>query len=274
MAEDKVSIVVRTSGGRQELLAAAIASVQGQDYDQVELVVVEDGCDVAQGLVSSAAKAMPIPPVHLTLDKCGRAAAGNAGIAAASGRLCGFLDDDDILFPDHVSTLASELAKHDEAPAAYAGALEVGMRERAVFLPFSLSRLWQGNFLPIQAVLFRKTAWQKNGGFDTALDRLEDWDAWLHIAMSGDFASIDNITSRYNVPMQRQRWRVRALEHEKHLKVVRHKQRQLVARLPSERRFDGLDDVLSGRFDRRRQVKEWFTALPLVHQIWQQARGR
>lgn len=280
------SIVIRTRGDRHPLLSRAMASVTAQTYDKIELVVVEDGSEKARGLVMDLAAETAHAVAYLSIDKGGRSAAGNAGVARTTGDFIGFLDDDDALFPDHLATLAALLTERPAAPAAYAGSHEARWETGAdsppntkdlpgrVNLPraFSLERLWQYNFLPIQSVLFRRAAWERCGGFDPALPYLEDWDLWLRLAMLGDFAMADTCTSRYRVPADDRLRARRTRDHNACKPAIRRKQRALLTQLPPERQFVGIESIASGHYDRVNRVKEALTWIPFSRAIWRRLK--
>ena len=125
-----------------------------------------------------------------------------------------FLDDDDLLFPDHVTTLARELRHRDDLAAVYSLALEVPTKlaslqpleyrelSRQLVLKQSFSRalLQTKNYLPIQSVLFRRECYDQFGGFNEELECLEDWDLWLRYSSQRDFKLVDQVTSLYRVP--------------------------------------------------------------------------
>ena len=94
-ASPMVSVVIPVfdAGGR---LLEAIASVERQRYEPLEIVVVDDGStDDTPALIESLG-----PRVRaLRQPNAGPAAARNRGLAAARGELFAFLDADD-LWPD------------------------------------------------------------------------------------------------------------------------------------------------------------------------------
>ncbi|WP_162784646.1 glycosyltransferase [Paracoccus suum] len=213
-ATPRVSIVTRTMGTRPELLAQAIASVLNQTAAGIEHIIVQDGGDSMAPLCGRVQREYDTVLRFLALPRSGRSAAANAGVEATNAPLVMFLDDDDLLLPHHVATLAPALDAASDAPAAYSLAWEVPtdiaadgtateiayIRHPHQVLPFSHRRLARMNFLPIQSVLFRSTAYAACGGMDPALDLLEDWDLWRRMAGQGDFVRVPRATSIYRVP--------------------------------------------------------------------------
>ena len=207
----RVSILVRTTQ-RPAWLAQALASCAHQTYPNLEVVVVEDGEPVSEPLVRSWSERLPVRYVA-TGERVGRARAGNIALANARGEWLNFLDDDDVLFADHVEVLV-EAAVAAEAVAAYGFAWETATavidRERALYeeahvVPrhrpaFDRARLWRQNYLPIQSVLFHRTLWERHGGFAEDMQQLEDWNLWTRYSLSQDFLAVEKTTSKYRVP--------------------------------------------------------------------------
>jgi GT2 family glycosyltransferase len=212
-----VSILVRTCAGRLGKLKEAVRSVQNQTYPRIELVVVEDGSTEAQDFVAEIAASQTLTAVQYhSIPKGGRCVAGNAGLAASTGVFACFLDDDDLLFADPVEVLAPRLSERPDLAAVYSLALQVETeiishnpwkyrdvnRYVAYREPFSRPAIWHHNFIPIQAIVFRRTLFEQYGGFNVDLDRLEDWDLWVRYCQSQDFELIEKITSAYRVPVR------------------------------------------------------------------------
>ncbi|HEX3659042.1 MAG TPA: glycosyltransferase [Pirellulales bacterium] len=209
-----VSIVVRTCRGRLDFLRESLASLFAQTYSALQIVVIEDGSADAGPLVERLAASARRPILYRSIEKAGRCRAGNVGLALAGGRLLGFLDDDDRLFPGHVAGLVEALVRQPATSAAYSLACEVPTH---VFSHEPLCyqevtryvvhrRRWQPaemagrNFLPIQGVLFRRELFERYGGFDERLECLEDWDLWRRYLAAGEFAHVDRVTSMHRVP--------------------------------------------------------------------------
>ncbi|HEY4375421.1 MAG TPA: glycosyltransferase [Burkholderiales bacterium] len=210
-----VSVLIRTVPGRGGCLREALASVAAQTHEAIHLVIAEDGGDSARAQAQAARASGRYREVtYLPLPKRGRCAAGNAALAAAQGELLCFLDDDDLLYADHLEILAAAMMARPGLAAACGWALEVRTRvdsrepwryreeSRQVLYqrPFDRAALWQHNYLPIQSVLFSRKLYEAHGGFDPELDLLEDWNLWVRYSLRHDFEMVPRITSLFRVP--------------------------------------------------------------------------
>jgi hypothetical protein len=133
-----------------------------------------------------------------------RSAAANAGLEAARGRYLGFLDDDDLLFPEHVSVLIDALQRQTGAQVAYSGVRMIAYRDdgsscfEALFnRPFHLPSLRAQNYIPMHAVLFDRALLETGCRFDESLALYEDWDFWLQLAEHSEFLHVDRVTACY-----------------------------------------------------------------------------
>ena len=211
-----VSIITRTYAGRDLFLKQAMYSVAHQTWRNIEHIIVEDGVSSMQTLVESVADTTGCATRYIANGKKGRSSAGNTGLAMARGRWCLFLDDDDLLFSDHVETLALALMDRPDAVASYSLAWEVvtdtsclgegGYREIDYRLPtvfkqeFDHEILMKHNYFAIQSVLFERTLVVERGGFEDDLEVLEDWVLWNKYARNNQFVYVPKVTSLYRTP--------------------------------------------------------------------------
>jgi GT2 family glycosyltransferase len=213
-----VSIITRTYQGREILLRQALLSVAHQTYSPIEHIIVQDGGNSMSKTVEAISHLTNQNIKFIGLEKCGRSATGNAGLAAAKGKWCLFLDDDDLLFCDHIETLVNAIIKNPGVVASYSLAWEIktdliekkgvitGYTEVIVDAPtvikqvFSRKGLLEGNYLPIQSVLFERSLFETRGGFDEDLEALEDWLLWNRYAKDNTFAYVEKCTSMYRTP--------------------------------------------------------------------------
>ena len=108
---DKVSIIVPTRN-RRDWLRQALRSARDQTWPDKELVVVDEAS--TDDTLSMVANEFPEARVVKHATTRGPSAARNAGVAAASGDWILYLDDDDLLHPDHVEALVK--ASKDAPP--------------------------------------------------------------------------------------------------------------------------------------------------------------
>ena len=211
----RVSILIRTVD-RAAWLREALASCANQTYPNVEVVVIEDGPERSRAIVDEFAARVPIR-YRAMGRRVGRARAGNAALAEATGQWLNFLDDDDVLFADHVETLVETLLETGAAGAyglAWETQTEVRDRERAQYVErrhltlhnqrFDRLTLWHHNYLPIQAVMFHRRLYEAHGGFAEDMDQLEDWNLWTRYTLQDDFVLVGKTTSKYRVPAEAQ----------------------------------------------------------------------
>src|SRR5258708_2230271 len=102
-ARPRVSILIRTAD-RPAWLREALQSCANQTYENVEVVVIEDGSGNSRAIVDEFSDRLAIR-YRSTGKRVGRARAGNLALAEATGEWLNFLDDDDLLFADHVEVL-------------------------------------------------------------------------------------------------------------------------------------------------------------------------
>jgi GT2 family glycosyltransferase len=206
-----VTILIRTVG-RRAWLREALASCAAQTWPSLEVVVVEDGPESSRAVIEEFAGRVRID-YHATGQRVGRAKAGNIAMARSHGEWLNFLDDDDVFFADHVEVLV-QAARRAGAKGAYGYAWETHTHvvdtERAIYqetrnVPrhrrgFDRVALWHQNYLPIQAVLFHRSLWNRYGGFAEDMDQLEDWNLWTRYTIEDDLVCVAKTTSKYRVP--------------------------------------------------------------------------
>lgn len=201
-----VTVIIRTKN-RPALLAEALQSVAAQTYPNIEIIVVNDGGeDVSEIIRPFDTDGAAIVPLQFS-ESAGRSKAANAGLEKATGEYIAFLDDDDWLEPEHIQLLLEllESQPHDDCIAAYSGVRcidqETGASIKLFNQPYNPAALKLENYIPIHAVLFRRSAIEGPAAcrFDEAFDLFEDWDFWLQLQACGKFVWNERITANYRV---------------------------------------------------------------------------
>lgn len=102
---------------RADVVTDTIRSVLAQDWNDFEIVVVDDGSHDNPGPVIEAIGDPRLR--YIRQDNAGGGAARNRGILAAEGRYIAFLDSDDLFLPGKLSTMAEALAGDDGHAVLY-----------------------------------------------------------------------------------------------------------------------------------------------------------
>lgn len=207
-------------------LEETLASVLRQSYQYLECLVVDDGSMDATSSIARHASTADDRVRLIRQDNKGVSSARNTGLAAATGQYVLFLDSDDLMTPYALETLLSVLAQHSEAVAA-AGLIEYvdtsgtetatpGIMETwgkcAVIVKgrrLLASELRHGQPIPFAAmttrplltipgaVLCRRSAAVRCGGFDPSLSHAEDWDFAVQLALQGPVIHTDSVVLHY-----------------------------------------------------------------------------
>ncbi|HHV10258.1 MAG TPA: glycosyltransferase [Clostridiales bacterium] len=229
-----VSVIVRTCG-RPEVLRETLISLKNQTYPNIEVIVVEDGQEVAEYMIKNDFKDLNIR-YYATGKKVGRSKAGNIAMEMASGKYLNFLDDDDLFYAEHIEVLVKTLEK-SKNKAAYAFAfetpIEIHSKEPYVYTiynyygvhkqKFDKIKLCYHNYIPIQTIMFEKSLFENYGGLDESLEALEDWDLWVRYSLHTEFDCVEKTTSIYRVPRNKSVNNKRQKELDNALTVVRNK---------------------------------------------------
>jgi LmbE family N-acetylglucosaminyl deacetylase/glycosyltransferase involved in cell wall biosynthesis len=198
----RVSVVVRTRD-RPELLAEALGSLAASTYRRAEVVVVNDG-----GGTPELPRDHPLQLRLIELPEGrGRAAAANAGVAAATGEWVTFLDDDDLVEPEHLATLVGvagaagvRVAYTDAAVGVYEASPE-GWRQVERRLPYSrdfdAELLLVDNYIPFNTLLMERELLLAAGPFDEDLPFFEDWELLVRLARLAPFHHLPRVTCEY-----------------------------------------------------------------------------
>jgi hypothetical protein len=229
-----VSIIVRTCG-RPSVLRETLISLRKQTYDNIEIVIVEDGKPISESMIREEFSDLNIL-YQATDEKVGRSKAGNLAMTLAHGKYLNFLDDDDLFYADHVEVLVANIEKSGKQAAyatSYETPVEVKSKEPYIYAvksylgihkqPFDKIILCHHNYIPIQCIMFSKTLFEQYGGLDETVDALEDWDMWVRYSLHTDFAFVLKTTSIYRVPAVRDINAKRQKELDDALVVMREK---------------------------------------------------
>lgn len=172
---------VITTQNRAELLPRAIDSVAVQSYENMEIVIVDDGStDRTPAVIEEYQERIAIK--YIRLDKSvGAPRARNRGIKEASGVFVAGLDDDDKWHKDRIKDLVK--AHSDSYACVTSDTVMVYPKGEAIWQKkklIDLNTLLYTNQVGNQ-VLVRRDRVIEVGGFDPDLDAAQDYDLWVRL---------------------------------------------------------------------------------------------
>lgn len=225
-----VSVIIPTYN-RADVLFRAIESVKNQRFQQIEIIVIDDGStDNTYDLLMQK-----VPEARIIRQQNrGPAAARNRGLQIATGKYVAFLDSDD-------EWLTNSLKERVDFLEAFVGVdmvfsdFEIYREDVCVLASFLRSRnVWQKvklieklpncflveNFFECQlvqpivqpsSVVIRRAAIEKEDSFDETLIVTEDWEFWLRFGTKHGVGVVDRILVRKymqndNLVENRQLW--------------------------------------------------------------------
>ncbi|MCU1485219.1 MAG: glycosyl transferase [Actinomycetia bacterium] len=183
-----VSVVIPTHD-RPEALLRAVASVLGQSVTDLEVVVVDDGSS---------------RPVEIHDDRVrvlrheialGAPSARNTGVAASTGDVVAFLDDDDQWLPGKLARQLAVLEARDDVALVGCHHEEAGAVYRGPTWTTAEQLRWSNFLGSTSFVVVRRSAVDE--WFDPALPTCQDWDLWLRAIGDGEAVVVPEVLARY-----------------------------------------------------------------------------
>ena len=191
MVDDPLVSIVTPSLNQAEFIEETIASVLGQDYPNLEYMVVDGG---------SRDGTLEILRRHegrlrwTSGPDDGQSDAINRGFAATSGEIIAWLNADDRYLPGAIGR-AVEAFMHDPTlDLVYGQAFWIDRAGRSLG-PFRYGEPWdihdlvnRTNFVQQPAAFFRRAAFDAVGGLDVDLHYVMDYDLWIRLGSGGGHA--------------------------------------------------------------------------------------
>ena len=181
----KVSAIIPTFN-RLPMLKEAVDSILAQDFEDLELIVVDDGS--TDGTIEEIKKYGGRVKLLQQPQNRGVSAARNRGLLQARGKYIAFLDSDDLWVKEKLKAQVSFLENNPQYPLCYTD--EIWIRRGKRVNPRIIHSKYSGwifeKCLPLciispSSAVIRRTLFSKVGLFDEALPVCEDYDLWLRI---------------------------------------------------------------------------------------------
>lgn len=195
----RVSIVT-PSFNQGQYIEATIRSVLLQGYPNLEYIVIDGGS--TDNSVEIIRRYEPWLTCWVSEKDRGQAHAINKGLAKATGQIFGWLNSDDIFFPNAIHQMVKLYTQYPSNVAWVGGCQRINPLGRVLstVLPKNLDRdglanwFYQGFFYQ-PSCFFSSQAWEQVGGLDESFHYAMDLDLWLKLAAIGEFVSTPHIIS-------------------------------------------------------------------------------
>lgn len=219
-----VSAIV-LSYNQAQFAVECLEGIRAQNYPNLEIIVNDDASrDNSVEVIQRWLDQSGLPhqfiksPVNLGICR-----SMNNALAQARGKYVAGIAADDVWLPGKLLKQVEMMERLPEkVGVVYSDALQ--MDEAGNLLPKKFIEehrefksppegdlqkiLWEGNFIPAMSTLVRTDCYRQAGLFDEKL-AFEDWDMWLRIARTHEFAFSPHISAKYrkvSTSMVRARW--------------------------------------------------------------------
>ena len=193
-----------------------LEGVKAQNYPNLELIVNDDASrDDSAAVIQAWLDRNPaIPHRFLRQEKnlgiCGSA---NQTLMIARGKYISGIAADDVWLPgkllkqvelmerlpEKVGVVYSDAYQMDEGGKLLEQRFIEAHRHFDLMPEGNLHKiLWEGNFIPGMATLVKRDCFERAGLHDETLF-FEDWDMWLRIARTFEFAYSDQVSAKYRL---------------------------------------------------------------------------
>ncbi len=201
VASDSLISVIMPTHNRADYLERAIRSVEGQSYNNWELIVVDDGSldDTPRMLNSICSTRIEV----VRIPQSGQARARNQGLAMARGDIVTYLDDDNMMHPDWLKAVSWAFDYWPETEVLYGARIYEnsdgwlpGLAAPTIhFEMFDRNELQLGNFVDTGVIAHNAhadEAWWVND-----LETMEDWEFFARLVARRDPLVLPTIASFY-----------------------------------------------------------------------------
>lgn len=193
--------IVTPAYNQGRYLAATIDSMLAQNYPEIEYLVLDDGSTDETPAVLENYKGRVEWERQLNI---GQSRTLNKGWGRSKGEYIGYLSSDDLLLPHAISTLVAALQANPQAVVAYCDFDIIdfeGRRIRVAQSPdFDHRRMLEQLICPPgPGALFRRSVFDRAGGWNEQLRKIPDFEFWLRAARLGPFLRVPQVLAQYRV---------------------------------------------------------------------------
>jgi glycosyltransferase involved in cell wall biosynthesis len=200
-----VSVVIATYN-MASYLPLAVRSVLAQTYENIELLIIDDGS--TDGTRKAVKPFLDDPRVKYRVqENKGQAAAKNHGIRESRGEFVAFCDADDMWTPEKLEWQLPHFDGAERVGVVY-GRVAVIVDDSGEIRPDGprecysgrvTAQLFRNNFVPFGTAIVRRQCLEEMGVFDERYRMGIDWELWLRISTRYEFRFVDAVVYLYRI---------------------------------------------------------------------------
>ncbi len=169
----------------EKYLAETIHYILTSDYENIELVLMDDGSTDSSLKIAQAFARRDSRVKVLTQPNGGVIKARNNAIRQSNGEFILPVDADDLISIKFIGQAVDVMNADPDVKVVYPRAEFMGDRYGEWHLPkYSPSLLARKNMIPITA-MYRRSDWDRVGGYCEEIVAREDWEFWISILKDG-----------------------------------------------------------------------------------------
>lgn len=199
-----ISIVTPTYN-RANFLPEAIESVLSQDYENYELLIIDDGStDNSKDVIEKYMDSKKIR--YLYQSNSGQSVARNRGIEEANGDFICFLDSDNRWLPGKLSASVEAFERNPEADIVYGDVVlineqghEFSRKNMKRYSGKITTHLLKDNCVSMNTTMSKTNSIRAVGGFSGQVKVADDYDLWLRLSAEYTYKYIPKLMADYRV---------------------------------------------------------------------------
>lgn len=202
--QPKISIIMPTYN-RSDYICEAIDSALSQTYDNIELIVIDDGStDDTRNKLEKYNSDERFKCIHQ--ENQGQSIARNKGLSIAEGEFIAFLDSDNIWLPGKLEKQVGIINENPSFDIFYGDCIVINEKgietSRANMSRYSgniTKYLIKDNYVSMNTTLTRKKCFDEIGGLSGKVRVGDDYELWLRLSTKFRFKYIPEYFVKYRV---------------------------------------------------------------------------
>ncbi|MDL0429703.1 glycosyltransferase [Marinobacter sp. TBZ242] len=197
--------VITPTYNRAGFIGEAVSSVLAQTYQDLELIIVDDGSvDDTRAVVDAFLADKRVR--YFYQENQGQSSARNFALAQSDGEFIAFLDSDDIWSLDKLEKQVAvfdanpdiDVVHGDEAMVDEQGVV-ISLENMTRYSGHISRQLLADNSVSITTALVKRRCFDEMGGFDTSVGVADDYELWLRFSAKYRFHYLPGIVASYRV---------------------------------------------------------------------------